>query len=157
MTQLANFLSAFYYLTIVIQIIYHYSLSWSCLTLCDTMDCSTPGFPVLHHIPQFAQTHVYWVDDAIQPSHPLSFPSSPAFNLSQHQGLFQWVSSLHWVANVLALQLQHQFSSVAHSCLTLCDPVDCSMPGLPVYYQLPELTQTHAHRLDDAIQPSHPL
>ena len=62
-----------------------------CLTLCDTMDCSTPGFPVLHCLPQFAQTHVDWVDDAIQSSHPLSFPSYPAFNLSQHQGLFQWV------------------------------------------------------------------
>ena len=70
------------------------------------MDCNTPGFPVLHYLPEFAQTHVHWVSDAIRPSHPLS-PSSPAFNLSQHQGLFQWVGSLHQVAKVLELQLQH--------------------------------------------------
>ena len=60
-----------------------------CPTLCNPMDCCTPGFPVLHHLPEFAQTHVHWVSDAIQPSHPLSSPSPPAFNLSQHQGLFQ--------------------------------------------------------------------
>ena len=63
------------------------------------MDCSMPGFPVLHHLPKFAQIHVH--GDAIQPSHPLSSPSPPAFNLSQHQGLVQWVSSLHQVAKVL--------------------------------------------------------
>ena len=62
------------------------------------MDCSIPGFPVHHHLPEHAQTHVHWVDDAIQPSYPLSSPSPPAFNLSQHQGLFQWVSSSHQVA-----------------------------------------------------------
>ena len=60
-----------------------------------TLVCSTPGLLVLHHLLQFTQTHVHWVGDAIQPSHPLSSPSPPAFNLSQHQGLFQWVSSLH--------------------------------------------------------------
>ena len=102
--------------------------------------CSTPGFPVLHHLPvqfslvqllscarlfatpwtvalqaslsitnsRFAQTHVLWVGDAIQPSHPLSTPFPPAFNLFQHQGLFQWVSSLDQVAKVLEFQLQHQ-------------------------------------------------
>ena len=74
----------------------------SCLTLCDPMDCSIPGFPFLHFLPGFAQTHVHWVSDAIQPSHSLS-PSSPAFNLPQDQGLFQWVSSLHQVAKVLEL------------------------------------------------------
>ena len=68
------------------------------------MDCSTPGFPGLHCIPEFAQTHV---SDAIQPSHPLS-PPSPAFSLSQHQGLFQWVGPSHQVARVLELQLKHQ-------------------------------------------------
>ena len=62
------------------------------LTLCDPMDCSTPGFPVHHQPLEFTQTQVHWVSDAIQPFHPLSFPSPPAFNLSQHQGLFQWVS-----------------------------------------------------------------
>ena len=69
--------------------------------LCDPMDCSTPGFPILHQLPELAQTHVHQVGDAIEPFHPLSSPSPPAFNLSQHQGLFQWVSSLHQVAEVL--------------------------------------------------------
>ena len=63
--------------------------SHSVVSLCDPMDCSTPGFPLLHHLPGLAQTHVHWVSDAIQPSHPLTSPSPPAFNLSQHQGLFQ--------------------------------------------------------------------
>ena len=73
-----------------------------------SLDCSTPGFPVSHYLPEFAQIHVHWVSDAIQPSHPLSSPSPPALNLSQHQGLFKWVSSLHQVAKVLEFQLQHQ-------------------------------------------------
>ena len=64
---------------------------------CDPVDCSTPGFPVHHHLLEFAQTHVHWVSHAIQPSHPLLFPSPPAFNLSQHQSLFQQVGSLHQV------------------------------------------------------------
>ena len=84
------------------------SVAQLCLTLCDPMDCITPGFPALHHLLELAQTHVHWVDDAIQPSHPLSSPSPPAFNLSQHQGLFQWVSYLHQVAKLWELQLQHQ-------------------------------------------------
>ena len=71
------------------------SATQSHLTLCNPMDCSMPGFPVLHHLPEFAQTHVHRIGDAIQPSHPLSSPSPPAFNLSQHQGLFQWVGSSH--------------------------------------------------------------
>ena len=64
-----------------------FSVTQSCLTLCNSMDCSTPGFPVLHHLPESAQTHVHWVGDAIQPSHPLSSPSPPASYLSQPQGL----------------------------------------------------------------------
>ena len=76
------------------------------VTLCDSINCSMPGFPVLHYLPEFAQTHVHWVGDAIQPSQPLSSPSPPAFNLSQHQGLFQRVSSLHQVAKVLESQQQ---------------------------------------------------
>ena len=84
------------------------SVTQSCLTLCDPMDCSTPGFPVHHQLPEPTQTHVLWVSDAIQPSHPLSSTSPPAFNLSQHQGLFKWVSSSHQVAEVLEFQLQHQ-------------------------------------------------
>ena len=73
-----------------------------------TMDCSKPGLPVYHQLHEFTQTHVHLVDDAIQPSHPPSSPSPPAFNLSQHQGLFKWVSSSHQVAKVLEFQLQHQ-------------------------------------------------
>ena len=69
------------------------SIAQSCPTLCDPMDCSTPGLPVHHHLLEFTQTHVLWAGDAIQPSHPLSSPSPPAFNLSQHQGLFKWVTS----------------------------------------------------------------
>ena len=79
----------------------------SCPTLCNPMNCSTPSFPVHHKLPELAQTHVPQVSDAIQPSHPLSSPSPPAFNLCQHQGLFKWVSSSHQVAKVL--QLQHQY------------------------------------------------
>ena len=80
---------------------------WWYLTLCNPKNCSTPGFPVLHHLPELAQAHVQWVSDAIQPSHSLS-STSPAFYLSQNQDLFQRVSSLHQVAEVLELQLQHQ-------------------------------------------------
>ena len=82
----------------------------SCLTLCNPMDGSMPGFPVHHQLLEFTQTHVQWVGDAIQPSHPLLFPSPPAFSLSEHQGLFKQVSSLHQVAKVLEFQLQHQSS-----------------------------------------------
>ena len=84
------------------------SLAQSCLILCDPMDCSTPGRPVHHQLLEFTQTHVHWVCDAIQPSHPLSSPSPPALDLSQHQGLFKWVSSSHQVAKILVFQLQHQ-------------------------------------------------
>ena len=83
------------------------SVAQSCLTLWDPIDCSMPGLPVRHQLPEFTQTHVHWVCDAIQPSHPLLSPS-PAFNLSQHQGLFKWVSSSHQVAKVLELQLKQQ-------------------------------------------------
>ena len=81
--------------------------SLSRVLLCDHMDCSTPGLLVHHQLWEFTQTHVHWVGDAIQPSHPLSSPSLPALNLSQHQSLFQWVSSSHQVAKVLEFNLQH--------------------------------------------------
>ena len=81
------------------------SVAQSCPTLCNPMDCSTPGFPVHHHFPEFAQTHIYWVSDAIQSSGSLS---PRAFSLSQHQDLFQRVSSSHQVAKVLELQFQYQ-------------------------------------------------
>ena len=88
------------------------SVAQSCLTLCSCTDCSTPCSLVHHQLLKLALTHVHWVHDAIQPSHPLSSPSPLAFNLSQHPGLFKWVSSSHQVAKVLEFQLQHQFSSV---------------------------------------------
>ena len=84
------------------------SVAQSCPTLCDPMDCSKPGLPVHHQLPEFTQTHVHWVGDVIQSSQPLSSPSPPAFNISQHQGLFKWVSSSHQVAKVLEFQFQHQ-------------------------------------------------
>ena len=84
----------------------HCSLAELCLTLCDPMDCSIPGFSVLHYLLEFSQTHVHCVDDAIQPSYTLLPPSTTALNLSRHQGLFQWVSSSPQVAQIW--ELQHQ-------------------------------------------------
>ena len=84
------------------------SVAQQCLILCNPVDCGTPGLPVHHQLLELAQTHIQGVSDAMQPSHPLSPPFPPAFNLSQHQGLFPWVGSLHQVARVLELQLQHQ-------------------------------------------------
>ena len=100
------------YVSIIIS-----SVAQSCSTLCDLMDCSTSGFPVHHQLPELAQTHVHWVGDAILPSHPLLSPSPPAFNLSQHQGVFQWVSSSHWgqsmrvsaSASILPMNIQDWF------------------------------------------------
>ena len=83
------------------------SVTQSRPTLCDPMDCSMPAFPVHHQLLEFIQTHVHRVSDAIQPSHPLSSPSPPAPNPSQHQSLFQWVNSSHEVAKGLEFQLQH--------------------------------------------------
>ena len=85
------------------------SVAQSCPTLCDPMNRSTPGLPVHHQLPEFTQTHIHRVSDAIQPSHPLSSPSPPAPSPSQHLSLFQWVNSLHEVAKVLEFQLQHHF------------------------------------------------
>ena len=84
------------------------SVTQSWLTLCDLIDYSTPGFPVHHQLPELTQILVHRVSNAIQPSHPLSSPSPPTFNLLQHQRLFKWVSSLHQVAKVLEFHLQHQ-------------------------------------------------
>ena len=84
------------------------SVAQSCPTLYNPMNCSTPGLPVHHQLPEFTQTHVHRVSDAIQPSHPLSSPSPPAHIPSQHQSLFQWVSCLHQVAKVVEFQLQQQ-------------------------------------------------
>ena len=85
------------------------SVAQLCPTLCDPMDCSMqPSFPLLYHLQELAKAHVHWVSDAIQTSHPLLSPSPTFLNLSQHQGLFQWVSSSHQVSEVLEFQLQHQ-------------------------------------------------
>ena len=94
------------------------SVTQSCPTFCDPRNYSTLGFPVHHQLPELAQTHVHQVSDAIQPSHPLSSPAPPAFSLSQHQRLFQGVSSSHQVAKVLEFQLQHQsFQWIFRICL----------------------------------------
>ena len=97
--------------TSILRLYWHFicicSVAQSCLALCDPMDCSMPGFHVHYQLPEPAQTQVHWVGDAIQPPHPLLSTSPPAFNLCQHQGLFQWVSSSHQVAKVLQFQLQH--------------------------------------------------
>ena len=95
-------------LTTLTPLIMFSSVTQSCPTLCDPMNHSTPGFPIHHQLPESNQTHVHWVGDDIQPSHPLSSPSPPALNLSQHQGLFKWVSSSHQGAKVLEFHLQHQ-------------------------------------------------
>ena len=96
-----------YYYNQVISLKHHQirSVTQSCPTLWDPMNCSTPGLPVHHQIPEYTQTHVHRVSDAIQPSHPLSSPSPPAPNPSQHQSLCQWVNSSHEVAKVLEFQL----------------------------------------------------
>ena len=86
------------------------SLAQSCPTLCDPIDCSMPGLPVHHQLLESTQTPVHWVSDAIQPSHPLSSPSTPVVNPSKHQGLFQWVSSSHQVAKVLELNFSFSIS-----------------------------------------------
>ena len=86
------------------------SVTQSCLTLCNPINCSTPGLPVQYQLLEFTEIHVHWVDDAIQQSHPLLSPSHPTLNLSQHKGLCKWISSSHQVAKVLEYQLQHQSS-----------------------------------------------
>ena len=150
------------------------------------MNRSTPGLPVHHHLLEFTQTHVHRVRDAIQPSHPRSSPSLPALNPSQHQSQsMAFPRQEHWsglpcpppedlpnpeikpmsltslalapLASSGKLSSAFQFSPVAQSCPTLCNPMNQSMPGLPVHHRLPEFTQIHVHCVGDAIQPSHPL
>ena len=104
--ELGVFLERYFKTVNILFLICCYSFIQCGPTFYNSMDCSTPGFPVLHHLPEFAQTHVHWVHVAIQPSHPLLFPSPPALNLFQHQDLFQWVGSSHQVAKIL--ELQHQ-------------------------------------------------
>ena len=130
-----------------------------CPTLCDPMNCNTPGFPVLHYLPEFAQTQVHWVSDALQSSRPL-LPVCPlAFNLSQDQGLFQWVSSLHQVAKVLQLQFQHLSNEYSGLISFRMDPFDL----LAVQRTLKSLLQHHSlkasvlqHLAFYMVQLSHP-
>ena len=103
------------------------SVAQSCLTLCDPMNQSTPGLPVHHQLPEFTQTHVHQVGDAIQKSHPLLSPCPPAPNPSQHQGLSQWVNSSHEVAKVLEFQLQHQ----SFQCAPRTDLLQDGLVGYP--------------------------
>ena len=128
----------------------YYSVSQSCPTLCEPMNYSTPGFPILHHLLEFAETHIHWVSDAIQQSHPLSSPSPPAFNLSQHQS-FSNELALHirwpkyWSFS-LSISLSNEYSKAAaaaasakslQSCLTLCGPID----GCPLGSSVPGILQ----------------
>ena len=112
--------------------------------------CNTPGFPVLHYFPDFAQTHVHCVGDAIQPSHPLLSPSPSALNLSQHQGLCQWVGSLHQVAKVLELQLQCQ------SCCRKGDAFQGPKVGSCLTLRNELSKETHADQARDCIGKGHP-
>ena len=113
------------------------------MTLCNPMNCSTPGLHVHHQLPEPTQTHVHWVGDAIQPSHPLSSPSPPALNLSQHQGIFKWVSCSHQVAKVLEFQLKHQsFQWTPRTDLFRMDWLDL----LAVQVTLKRLLQHHSSK-----------
>ena len=139
------------------------SVAQLCPILCDPMDYSLPGFPVHHQLLEFVQTHIHQVGYAIQSSQPLSSPSPSAFNLSQHQGLFKWVSSLHQVAKVLELQLQHQsfqgtvwkgsVDPLQYSCLE--NSMDRGAWWAAVHGIAPSLTQlsmcAHTNVLNDSI------
>ena len=118
------------------------SVTQSCPTLCDPMDCSTPGFPVHHQLLEFIPTHVHLVDDAIQPSHPL-LPPSPAFNPSQHQVLFQRVSYSHQVAKVLEFQLNQSFQRIFRIDFLRMDWLDL----LAVQEILKNLLQHHSSKV----------
>ena len=114
-----------------------HSVTKSCLTLCDLMDCSTSDFLVLHHLPEFAQTHVHLDGDAIQPSHPLSSPSPSAFNHTRKAKFFK-IGENHQhlrLGRVIRLNTKSENVKVLviPSCLTLCDPIDCSLPGSCVH------------------------
>ena len=112
-------------------------------TLCDHMNYSMPGLPVHHQLLESTQTHIHWVGDTIQPSHPLSSPFPPAFNLSQHWSLFKWVNSLHQVAKVLEFQLQHQ--SFQWTLRMISFRMDC-LDFLAVQGTLKHLLQHHSSK-----------
>ena len=121
------------------------SVTQLCLTLCEHIDCNMPGFPVHLQLPELTQTHVHCVCDAIQPSHFLSSSYHlPSFRASTFFQMSQPFASDGQIIGVSALE-SVQYNSVAQSCLTLCDPMNRSTPGLPVHHHLPEFTQTHVH------------
>ena len=141
--------------------IYCFLVDQSSPTLWDSMNYSTPGFPVLHQLSELTHTYIHWVSDAIQPSHPLSSPSPPAFSLSQHQGLFKWVTSSHQIAKVLELQFQHQSFQCIYSGL-ISFRIDC-FAFLAVQGILKSLLQHHSskasvlrHSAFFMVQLSHP-
>ena len=115
-----NFIKRFF--STYIEMIQFSSVAQSSSTLCDPMNHCKPGLPVPHQLPESTQTHVHWVGDAIQPSHPLLSPSPPAFNLSQYQGVCKWVSFSHQVAKVLEFQLQYQSFQWTNSSVYLWRP-----------------------------------
>ena len=146
------------------------SVAESCPTLCDPMNCSMAGLPVHHQLLEFTQTHVHPVSDAIQPSHPPSFPFPPVPNPSPHQSLFQWVNSSHEVAKVLEFQLQHHsFQRTPRADLlqnglveSPCSPRD-SQESSPIpqfksinssalsFLHSPTLTSIHDHRKNHSL------
>ena len=131
----------FSHISHVREIIQYLSLSYcsvtqSCAPLCDPMNRNTPGLPVHHHLPESTQTHVYWVGDAIPPSHPLSSPSPPAFNLARHQGLLQWIGSVCLIS--FSVIPSKTIRACVHArllqlCPALCDPMGCSPLGSSVH------------------------
>ena len=134
------------------------SVAQSRRTVCDPMNRSTPGLPVHHQLPEFTETHVHRVSDAIQPSQDTH--KFQVYNIMVHhfKGNAPFIVIVkYWLFSLCYTIYLCQFNSVTQSCPTLCDPVNRSMPGLPVHHQLPEFTQTHVHQVSDAIQPSHPL
>ena len=133
------------------------SVTKSYSTLCNPMDCSMPGFPVLHYLSEFAQIPLHWwCHPAISPSVAPSSSCLQSFlaSLSFPMG-WLFISGAQNIGASATASVQ--FSSVPQACPTLCNPMDCSTPGLPVHHQLPEFTQTCVHQVGGAIQPPHPL
>ena len=140
------------------------SVAKSCLTLCNSMNSSMPGSPVHHHLPEFAQTHVNWVSNAIQPSHPLLFPSPLAFNLSQNQDLFQYCNEYSGLISfrtdwfdLFAIQgtLKIQWATRYHTRDSFCYPRSPSLPGCAIGWgclHLPSATLLLGHHLPTAAQ-----
>ena len=140
------------------------SVAQSCLTLCNPMNHSTPGLPVHHQLPESTQPMSI---ESVMPSNhlilcrplfllPSIFPSIRVFS-NELALCIRWPEYWSFSFNISPSNESVQFSSVTQSCLTLCNPMNHSMPGLPVLHPLLESTQTHVHRVGDAIQPSHPL